>query len=104
MNSTNNKNIEDLNFAQKQRLAFLDFLLMFRGTFNRSDLTSKFQMGMANATRDIALYRNLAPKNFNFDKKGFRAKGPPSSKTYCKCQMPKKTVILYIKSCTDPVF
>lgn len=63
----NNKNIEEFNYAQKQRLAFIDFLLMFKGSFSRSDLTSKFEMGMANATRDIALYRELAPTNSDFD-------------------------------------
>lgn len=67
MSDNNNKKIEDISFAQKQRLAFIDFLLMFKGSFVRSDLTSKFQMGMANATRDIALYRELAPKNCDFD-------------------------------------
>lgn len=63
----NNKNITEFNYAQKQRLAFIDFLLMFKGSFSRSDLTSKFEMGMANATRDIALYRELAAKNIEFD-------------------------------------
>ncbi|WP_448564105.1 WYL domain-containing protein [Thalassotalea ganghwensis] len=54
-------------FAQKQRLAFIDFLLMFKGQFSRKDLTDKFEMGMANATRDITLYRELAPDNAVFD-------------------------------------
>ena len=65
----NNKKITDLSFAQKQRLAFIDFLLMFQGSFSRSDLTTKFEMGMANATRDIALYRELVPNNSEFDNK-----------------------------------
>jgi hypothetical protein len=67
MNNNNNKALEDLNYAQKQRLAFIDFLLMFKGSFTRNDLTSKFEMGMANATRDIALYKELAPTNSDFD-------------------------------------
>ncbi len=62
-----NKKLKGISFSQKQRLAFIDFLLMFKGSFVRSDLTSKFEMGMANATRDIALYRELAPKNSEFD-------------------------------------
>jgi hypothetical protein len=61
------KKLEEITFAQKQRLAFIDFLLMFKGTFSRLDLTTKFEMGMANATRDIALYRELSPKNASFD-------------------------------------
>lgn len=58
---------ETLSFAQKQRLAYIDFLLMFKGAFSRSDLTTKFQMGMANATRDISLYKELAPNNAQLD-------------------------------------
>jgi hypothetical protein len=65
----NNKKITDISFSQKQRLAFIDFLLMFKGSFSRSDLTTKFEMGMANATRDITLYRELAPNNSEFDNK-----------------------------------
>jgi hypothetical protein len=62
-----NNKLEHVNFAQKRRLAFIDFLLLFKGTFSRGDLTHKFEMGMANATRDIALYRELAPDNSEFD-------------------------------------
>ena len=62
-----NKKLNDISFSQKQRLAFIDFLLMFKGSFSRVDLTTKFEMGMANATRDIALYRELAPTNSDFD-------------------------------------
>lgn len=56
-----------VSYVQKQRLAYIDFLLMFRGYFSRSDLTMKFEMGMANATRDIALYKELAPKNMELE-------------------------------------
>jgi hypothetical protein len=59
--------LAELSFAQKSRLAFIDFLLLFKGAFSRSDLTNKFEMGMANATRDIALYRELASQNSEFD-------------------------------------
>jgi hypothetical protein len=65
-----NNKLEQVNFAQKRRLAFIDFLLLFKGTFTRGDLTNKFEMGMANATRDIALYRELAADNCEFDKPG----------------------------------
>ncbi|MFT6836238.1 MAG: hypothetical protein ACJA0H_002285 [Francisellaceae bacterium] len=65
-----NNKLEQLNFAQKRRLAFIDFLLLFKGAFSRGDLTNKFEMGMANATRDISLYRDLAPDNCEFDNLG----------------------------------
>jgi hypothetical protein len=59
--------LSELSYQQKQRLGFIDFLLMFKGNFSRQDLTSKFEMGMANATRDIALYKSLTKGNCEFD-------------------------------------
>ena len=63
----NSDAIEKLTFAQKQRLSFIDFSLLFKGSINRKELTEKFEMGMANATRDLALYRELAPNNIDFN-------------------------------------
>lgn len=65
----NSKEIEKLTFAQKQRLSFIDFSLLFKGSINRKELTEKFEMGMANATRDLALYKELVPENIDFDAK-----------------------------------
>jgi hypothetical protein len=68
--SQNNKNtneIEKLSFAQKQRLSFIDFTLLFKGSINRKELTEKFEMGLANATRDLTLYKELAPQNIDFN-------------------------------------
>jgi hypothetical protein len=62
----NIKEIEKLSFAQKQRLSFIDFCLLFKGSINRKELTEKFEMGMANATRDLTLYKELAPHNLDF--------------------------------------
>lgn len=64
-----NENIDNLSFAQKQRLSFIDFSLMFKGSVSRKELTAKFEMGMANATRDLAVYKELAPNNIDFDQK-----------------------------------
>lgn len=61
--------IEKLTFAQKQRLSFIDFCLLFKGSINRKELTEKFEMGMANATRDLTLYKELAPQNIDFNAK-----------------------------------
>jgi len=65
----NTKGIEKLTFAQKQRLSFIDFSLLFKGFINRKELTEKFEMGMANATRDLTLYKELAPQNIDFNAK-----------------------------------
>lgn len=55
--------LDELNHAQKQRLAFIDFCLQYFGSISRQDLISKFATGLAAATRDLALYRELAPDN-----------------------------------------
>jgi len=65
----NNEEIEKLTYAQKQRLSFIDFCLLFKGSINRKELTEKFEMGLANATRDLALYKELAPQNIDFNAK-----------------------------------
>ncbi len=63
-----NKDIE-LSFSQKQRLSFIDFCLLFKGAISRKDLTLKFEMGLANATRDLSLYKELVPQNIEFNSK-----------------------------------
>lgn len=45
------------------RLEYLEFMLRFRGWVSRSDLTERFGLGEAAATRDIRLYRDLSPDN-----------------------------------------
>ncbi len=59
--------LADLTLGQKQRLAYIDFLLMFKGQLNRHDLTEKFEQGMASANKDINLYIDMAPDNLTFD-------------------------------------
>lgn len=53
--------------AQLERLSYIDFRLYFLGQLRRSDLVTKFGMGPAGATRDIAQYREAAPGNLDFD-------------------------------------
>ncbi|WP_377111921.1 WYL domain-containing protein [Pseudoalteromonas sp. M58] len=55
--------LENLNHAQRERLAFIDFSLEFFGQIARADLIQKFGTGLASCTRDISLYRELAPDN-----------------------------------------
>ncbi len=59
--------LDNLGFAQKQRLAYIDFKLMFVGHVNRSELVAYFEQGLSSATRDINLYKELAPKNMEYD-------------------------------------
>lgn len=59
--------MDNLNYAQKQRLAYIDFKLMFVGHFTRSEVVEHFKMGLSNATRDINLYKELAAHNLTYD-------------------------------------
>ncbi|MCJ8272475.1 MAG: carbonic anhydrase family protein, partial [Psychrosphaera sp.] len=55
--------LKDMNQAQQQRLAFIDFCLEYYGQIGRADLIKRFKTGLAAATRDFASYRQLAPDN-----------------------------------------
>ncbi|WP_349609012.1 WYL domain-containing protein [Cupriavidus sp. DF5525] len=65
--------VEALSYAQRERLAYLEFRLYFFGEASRPDLYARFGVAPAGATRDFALYRELAPANIVFH---------GSSKTY----------------------
>ncbi len=53
--------------AQRERLFHIDFRAWFLGCVARGDLIRRFGVKEAAATRDLALYRRLAPANLAFD-------------------------------------
>lgn len=59
--------LESLSHAQRERLAYIDFRLYFLGEVGRPDLATRFGLAPAAATRDLALYRDVAPQNIEFD-------------------------------------
>lgn len=59
--------LEDISFAQKQRLAYIDFSLMFKGSIFRLDLINRFEVGLSAGSRDFKLYKELAPHNFEYN-------------------------------------
>jgi len=59
--------VENLSHAQRERLAYIDFRLYFLGEIGRPDLIERFGVAPAGATRDLALYREIAPQNITFD-------------------------------------
>ncbi len=61
------KKLDDLNHAQRERLAFIEFRLWFLGDVRRLDLIDRFGIAPAVATRDLTAYRELAPENIDFD-------------------------------------
>jgi hypothetical protein len=67
-----------LSFAQKQRLAYIDFCLLFKGAIYRQDLITRFAVGLSAGTRDFNQYKELAPHNLVYDpreKRYFQGEG-----------------------------
>jgi hypothetical protein len=59
--------MDEFSFAQKQRLAYIDFKLYFTGMVTRSEIVSHFELGLAAATRDLKFYKENAPDNMAYD-------------------------------------
>jgi predicted DNA-binding transcriptional regulator YafY len=58
-----------LSQAQRDRLAFIEMRLRFFGEIRRQDLVERFDIQSAAATRDLALYKDLASRNIDYDAK-----------------------------------
>jgi len=54
---------------QRERLFHIDFRVEFLGVVSRGHLVRRFGLKEAAATRDLALYRSLAPDNLAFDQR-----------------------------------
>lgn len=59
--------LSEVSQAQKERLSHIDFRAYFLGEIGRRDLVERFGIGEAAATRDITLYRELAPNNLDYN-------------------------------------
>lgn len=62
-----NERLQELTQAQRDRLAFIDLRLRYTGDVGRQDLAGRFGIQGAAASRDIAQYRALAPRNLVYD-------------------------------------
>lgn len=60
--------LSSLSTPQRERLAHVDFTLMFKGEAGRGDLIDRFAIAPTQATKDFALYHELAPANIAYDK------------------------------------
>lgn len=58
-----------LTQPQRDRLAFVDLRVRFIGDIRRKDLVTRFGIQAAAASRDLALYRKIAPGNIDYDSK-----------------------------------
>ena len=62
--------LPEMTQAQRDRLAFVELRLRFVGEIRRQDLVTRFGIQAAAATRDIAQYKEMAPRNMEYDTKG----------------------------------
>jgi len=62
--------LDELTQTQRDRLAFIELRVRFLGEIRRQDLVARFSIQSAAATRDLALYKDLAPGNIDYDSKG----------------------------------
>lgn len=60
---------EKLSQTQRERIAYIEFLLYFFGEASRADLITRFGIAPAGSTRDFAMYREVAPDNIVFEGK-----------------------------------
>lgn len=68
MNQLSGK-LNKLTHAQRERLAHIEFTLMFKGEAGRNYLTERFKVAPSVVTQDFARYRELAPHNVEYDDK-----------------------------------
>lgn len=62
----------DLSQSQRDRLRHIELRLRFLGEVRRPDLMERFGIQSAAASRDIALYKELAPENIDYESRGKR--------------------------------
>ena len=61
--------IAQLPQATRDRIAHIDFTLLFKGEAVRADLVDRFSIAAAQATKDFTMYREFAPGNIEYDQK-----------------------------------
>jgi len=59
---------EPLKLSVQRRLEFIDFRLLWSGSFNRLDICETFQISPQQASADIAAYQERAPGNLEYDR------------------------------------
>lgn len=57
----------DVSQTQRERLAFLELRAFFTGELRRGDIEARFGIKPAAASRDLSLYREIAPSNLDYD-------------------------------------
>lgn len=58
---------EELRWGVRRRLEFIEFRLFWEGAIRRGDIVNQFNVSVPQASTDLALYRENAPKNIEYD-------------------------------------
>lgn len=66
------ESLAHLPLPQKDRLKHIELRLRFLGEVRRPDLMQRFGIQSAAASRDLALYKELAPGNIDYESRGKR--------------------------------
>lgn len=62
--------LSEMTQSQRDRVAFVELRLRFIGEIRRQDLVARFGIQAAAATRDLGQYKELGPRNMDYDTKG----------------------------------
>lgn len=54
-------------WSQERRLRFIEFRLFWEGAINRGDIMAAFDVSVPQASKDLSLYREMAPGNLVYD-------------------------------------
>lgn len=61
-----------IRWGVEQRLEFIEFRLFWEGGINRGDIIEMFGVSVPQASRDLAMYQEVAPGNVDYDKRAKR--------------------------------
>jgi hypothetical protein len=62
------KAIKKHKWGVEKRLEFIELQLFWEGSLNRADLINEFGLSVPQASKDLSLYQEQAPKNLAYDK------------------------------------
>lgn len=82
--------------SQVERLAFIEARLYFLGELQRQAIAQRFSVASVQASRDLSLYKQLAPKNLDYD---YRSRTyQPSDKFKRIFELSTENVLWWLKS------
>lgn len=59
--------VDAYSLPQAERLAYIDLCIRYLGSISRAEIMAEFKVAQAAASKDLALYRELKPKNCHID-------------------------------------